>query len=209
MRFPCRGFYQEQTGKQLLFSLPDDRKSKGSVLSWFTEWWVVNSGGDLHCFFLLNVALLVAFRIKLWSLQPGWGQRGGFHALLCSTAGQVAGWQCYLPPVTGGHIPTVLLVETTSSTGFSQYFRELMNWETWHFLCLASPWARQRVLCWGPGELAAVAGLRWMLPSHVWRLRNVRAGYGPKGKCLGTKQMLWGKKQPRRKTILKYCTLEQ
>lgn len=81
---------------RLLFSLPSDRKSKGSVLSWFTQWWVVNSRGDLHCFFLLNVALLVVFRLKLQSLQPGWGQRGGFHAL-CSTAGQVAGWQCYLP----------------------------------------------------------------------------------------------------------------
>lgn len=28
----------EETSRQLLFSLPSDRKSKGSVLSWSTQW---------------------------------------------------------------------------------------------------------------------------------------------------------------------------
>lgn len=131
----CFGFYQEWAGKELLFSLPDDRKSQGSVLSWFTQWWVVNSGGDLHCFFLLNVALSVTFRLRTVAFAAWVETERGFLCTLLH--GRSSGRVTLLsPPVTRGHIPTVLLLETTGSTGFTQYFRGLMNWETQHLLCL-------------------------------------------------------------------------
>lgn len=69
----------------------------------------------------------------LGSLGVG-GQRGGFPCTLphSRSSGRVT---VLSPPVTGGHIPTVLLPEGTGSRGLAGYFRGLINWKMWHLLC--------------------------------------------------------------------------